>query len=67
MIGNFPLDIFVRMSGLRYHDLEQYCRKHDAGAVQIPHLGQEVLILLKKHGHREKDRIDILALRRLSR
>lgn len=67
IIEDFPLDIFVRMRGLRYEDLSQYCRRHDIGIAQIPYLNPHGLILLKKHSHREKDRIDILALRRLMR
>lgn len=66
VIEDFPLDIFTRMSGWRYADLAQYCHWHDIGTVKIPHLNPAGLILLKQNSRREKDRIDVLALRRLA-
>ncbi len=65
VVEEFPLDIFVRMSGLRYHDLLPYCREHDAGAARIPYLNPAGLLRLKQNSRRDKDRIDASVLRRL--
>ncbi len=67
IIEEFPLDVFVRLSGMRYNDLEQYSRLHDLDVARIPYLSPAGLILLKEHSVREKDRIDVLALKKLTR
>lgn len=65
VVEEFPLDLFIRMGGHHYDDLLPYVRHITLEGVQIPFLGPEGLILLKKDSVREKDRIDVLALRRL--
>jgi hypothetical protein len=65
VIEEFPLDIFVRLAGRRYEDLEGYACLTPVGQTKIPFLGIEGLILLKEQSMREKDRIDVLALRAL--
>lgn len=65
VIEDFPLDIFVRVLGHSYDDLLSYRRWHDTCHGRIPYLNCAGLILLKKTSHREKDRIDVSALKRI--
>lgn len=65
VIEEFPIDIFVRMGGLHLEDLREHVRHGDIGDARVPFLSAEGLILLKRESFREKDRIDVLALRRL--
>lgn len=65
VIEEFPLDIFVRMGGRTYHDLTTHMRFWKLDTAKIPFLGLEGLILLKEGSLREKDRIDVLALKAL--
>ena len=65
VVEDFPLDIFVRMGGRTYSDLEPHLRFAPVGSARVPFLGLEGLILLKEQSLREKDRIDVLALKSL--
>jgi len=65
VVEDFPVDIFVRMSGNTYADLLPHRRWHEVGGRRIPYLGPAGLILLKQTSWREKDRIDVAALQRL--
>jgi len=65
VVEDFPVDIFVRMSGKTYADLLPQRRWHEVGGSRIPYLGPAGLILLKQASWREKDRIDVAALQRL--
>jgi hypothetical protein len=65
VVEDFPLDLFVRMGGRHYEDLLPFVRHVDIEGVRLPFLGPEGLILLKQDSVREKDRIDVLALRKL--
>jgi len=64
LIEDFPVDLFTRMGGQRYADLEPH-RKIHAGAVPIPYLDAAGLILLKSKSPRPRDRFDVEVLRRL--
>ncbi len=66
LVEDFPIDIFTRMGGRRYADMLPY-RAIAEGAVPIPYVSAEGLILLKSNSLRQQDRIDVEALRRLSR
>ena len=66
IVEDFPLDVFTRMSGHSFNDLVTYSRQHVLDNIKIPYLGVEGLILLKRKSHREKDRMDVVALRQLS-
>jgi hypothetical protein len=66
VIEDFPLDIFVRLRGHTYADLVSRRAWHDAGGVKIPYLSAVGLLLLKEQSAREKDQIDVSALRRLT-
>lgn len=65
VVEAFPLDLFVRIGGQRFEDLIGFVRHIEIDGVPVPFLGAAGLILLKQASHREKDRIDVLALRRL--
>lgn len=66
VIEDFPLDIFVRMSGNKYNNLITYCKYHNIDTIEIPYLSPEGLILLKEKSWRERDKIDVIALRKIS-
>ena len=64
----FDLDIFVRMRGYKYGDITDHIRHHElANGTKIPYLNADGLILLKTGSVRDKDRIDVAALTRISR
>jgi hypothetical protein len=65
VVEEFPLDIFVRMRGHSYEDLLPYREWHSTPTARIPYINAEGLILLKKDSYREKDQIDVSALRRI--
>ncbi len=67
LIEDFPIDLFTRLGGLRYADLLPYRAVYLAGdgKTEIPHVDAEGLIRFKSKSHREQDRIDVQALRRL--
>lgn len=65
IVEDFPVDVFVRMRGHSYEDLLSYRAWHNTSTARIPYLNREGLILLKKDSYREKDQIDVAALRRI--
>lgn len=65
VVEDFAVDIFTRMAGHTYEALAEHVRTHRVGEVLIPYLDAEGLILLKGNSLREKDRIDVLALRQI--
>ena len=65
VVEDFPVDIFVRLQGHAFEDLLTYRRWHDVAGVRIPYLGPDGLILLKQKSWREKDLLDVAALKRL--
>lgn len=65
VVEDFPLDIFVRMGGRTFADFESQVQLWDSGSFHIPYLGREALISLKENSLRERDRMDVLALRSL--
>ena len=65
---DFDLDIFVRMRGRKYANLQSLMDHHQmADGTRIPYLKAEGLIILEQGSLREKDRIDVTALMNLSR
>lgn len=65
VMEDFDLDIFTRMHGHTLDDFRPRLRYLDAGGVRIPFLGAEDLILLKQDSWREKDKLDVAALRQI--
>ncbi|HYJ05722.1 MAG TPA: hypothetical protein VEX43_11345 [Chthoniobacterales bacterium] len=64
VIEDFPLDIFTVMRGHSYPDLVPYLRQTKINDAQIDFLNADGLIRLKADSAREKDQIDIAALRK---
>lgn len=64
VIEEFPLDIFTVMRGQSYPDLVPYLRQTRINDVLIDFLNADGLIRLKADSAREKDQIDIAALRK---
>lgn len=65
VVEEFPLDIFTLMAGLRYEDLTKRIRHWDGSSPPIPYLDAAGLIRLKGDSVRERDQMDVLALRQL--
>jgi hypothetical protein len=64
LIEDFPLDMFTVMRGQTYQDLINRSHHSTIGDANINFLGAEALIELKEPSDREKDQIDVAALRR---
>jgi hypothetical protein len=67
VIETFPLNIFTQMSGYRYGDLESMTTTRRVDDHTIRHLNIEGLITLKQESLRQKDQMDVTALRRIRR
>lgn len=59
------IDIFTRMSGQCYQDLATQAKPFKVGDHEILCASKASLIALKEVSHREKDKLDALALRKL--
>jgi hypothetical protein len=64
VIEDFPLDIFTVMRGESYGDLAGCLRQTTINGAKIDFLNADGLIRLKADSKREKDQIDIAALRK---
>lgn len=62
---DFELDIFTRLRGLGWKDFQPRLRFIDHVGVRIPHLGPEDLIHCKANSVREKDQLDVIALKKI--
>ena len=65
VMEEFDLDIFTRMSGKALDDFRPRLRHLDAGWVRIPYLAPEDLIFLKQDSWRDKDKLDVQAMREI--
>jgi hypothetical protein len=65
VMEDFDLDIFTRMRGKSLQDFRPRLRYLEAGDVRIPYLAPQDLILLKEGSWREKDQLDVAAMRRI--
>src|SRR6266446_6275385 len=63
IIEDFPLDVFTVMRGKRYADLIHSIRQTRINDVEVNYLNADALISLKENSKRDKDRIDVSALR----
>ena len=61
----FDLDIFTRMRGQSLEDFRPRLRYLEAGSVRIPYLSPADLIFLKQDSWRDKDKLDVLAMREI--
>jgi hypothetical protein len=66
VVEDFPLDIFTVMRGHRYAELVERVRPTEIRGLVVHFLDAEGLIRLKQDSNREKDQIDIAALRKRS-
>ncbi len=62
IIEDFPLDIFTIMSEMKYQDFIVNAGRSQDG---IRYLSPPDLILTKQSSHREKDKLDIITLKRI--
>lgn len=60
------INIFTMMSGSKYADLLQDALTHEVGGRHILHASKSALIRLKSRSVREKDQLDVSALRKLA-
>lgn len=65
VIEDFALDIFVTMGGRTLDDFRPRLLHLDTGTVRIPYLAPEDLIYLKQDSWRDKDRLDVEAMREI--
>jgi hypothetical protein len=65
IIEKFPLDVFVRMSGLTYENVHNDIRWARLGEAKVPYLSRERLIFLKEKSTREIDKLDVIQLKKL--
>lgn len=66
IIEKFPLDIFVRMQGLKYQDMKTMAAEYTMPyGLTVPYLHAKGLITLKEKSFREKDQFDVISLRSL--
>lgn len=64
VVEDFPLDIFTVMRGRSYGDFIAQARQTQINGMPINFLNAEDLIQLKADSTREKDQIDVAALRK---
>ena len=62
---DFDLDIFTRMLGKSLDDFRTHVQPSADSNLRVPFLDASALIELKEHSVREKDQLDVLALRRI--
>jgi acylphosphatase len=65
VMENFDLDIFTLMKGMSLEDFQPRLRYLEAQGVRIPYLAAADLIFLKEGSWREKDQLDVAALKRI--
>ena len=63
IVEDFPLDVFTVMQGKRYDDLAATTKQARINNVEVNYLSAEALISIKERSQREKDQIDVAALR----
>lgn len=63
IIEDFPLDVFTVVQGKHYGDWLNAVKHTRVGDVDLTYLSADALIAIKSNSHREKDQLDISALR----
>ena len=61
----FELDIFTRMMGKSLDDFRPRLRLEKTTGANIPYLAPEDIVFLKKNSWREKDKMDVAAMREI--
>ena len=62
---DFDLDIFTRMRGKSIDDFRPRFRYIESGGVRIPCIAPEDLLFLKQGSWREKDQLDVAAMKEI--
>jgi len=65
VMEDFDLDIFTRLRGKSLDDFRPRLRHVEIEGVSAPYLAPEDLILVKEGSRREKDQLDVAAMRRI--
>lgn len=65
VVEDFPLDIFTVMRGKQYRDLISTTRQVEINSTKVDFLDASALVQLKERSQREKDQIDVAALKRI--
>jgi acylphosphatase len=65
LIEDFALDMFVSMRKKTLADFRPRLRHLETGGVRIPYLAPEDLIFLKQDSWRDKDKLDVQAMREI--
>jgi len=65
VMEEFDLDIFTRMLEKRLDDFRPRLRIWETSGVRIPYLSPSDLIFLKQVSWRDKDKLDVLAMREI--
>ena len=65
VMEEFDLDIFTRMKGRSLEDFRPRLRYVETGAVRIPYLSPADLVFLKEGSWRDKDKLDVQAMREI--
>jgi hypothetical protein len=65
LIEDFILDMFTRMRGKSLDDFRPRLRHLETSGVRIPYLAPEDLVFLKQDSWRDKDKLDVQAMREI--
>ncbi|MGO9202324.1 MAG: DUF6036 family nucleotidyltransferase [Limisphaerales bacterium] len=65
VMEEFDLDIFTRMRGRSLEDFRPRLRHLETSGVRIPYLSPADLVFLKEDSWREKDKLDVQAMREI--
>jgi hypothetical protein len=65
VMEEFDLDIFTRMGGHTLHDFRPRLRYLNTSGARVPYLSPADLILLKQGSWREKDKLDVQAMKEI--
>jgi len=65
VMEEFDLDIFTRMLEKKLDDFRPRLRFWETSGVRIPYLSPSDLIFLKEVSWRDKDKLDVLAMREI--
>jgi len=65
LVEEFDLDIFTRLRGLSWTDFAPRLRHVTLAGTGIPYLSPQDLVHCKENSQREKDRLDVLAMKEI--
>ena len=65
VMEEFDLDIFTRMKGKSIDDFRPRFRFIESGDVRIPYISPEDLLFLKQGSWRDKDQLDVAAMKEI--